>query len=76
MDELLKQSASEFNKKLDKRVEDDGFTYLYESRDEIDSQAVLDWCTKQMQLAYEKGREDGINQIKEEHRNEAINWYD
>ncbi len=76
MNELLKQSASDFDENIkvfSAPVPNDTngiYTFV------VDKQEVLDWHTKQMQLVYEKGREDGINQIKEEHRNEAINWYD
>jgi len=61
MQDLIKESESEFEEKLNKRVEKGGFTYLYETRDEIDSQSILDWHTKQMEKAYNKGREDSFN---------------
>ncbi len=58
MQDLLKQSASEFKAKF---IEDTVMTGV-RLVERSDGKAILDWHTKQMEKAYNKGRED----LKEE----------
>lgn len=69
MQDLIKESASEF------RAQVDNYDSIFwtkngneEDNDCLSEEAILDWHTKQMEKAYNKGRSDERNEAEEAHK--------
>lgn len=59
-EEMLKR----FDERLKKRIEKGGFTYLYENRDEIDTEAIKAFLISEIDLAVAEERKMIVGLLK------------
>jgi len=57
--DIQEQGAKEFYEKSDIRVEKGGFTYLYENRDELNLETIIDFLNQQTTIAFQAGEKEG-----------------
>lgn len=81
MQDLIKESASEFINDIDNYVDYHGEADKEDIEPFIQKDNILDWHTKQMEKAYEKGREKSdvvlkkLLEFREDTRNDGFGQY-